>query len=128
MTRFLTVEQVIELHDEMDGAALIDRGKLEGAVMRPQASFEEKFLHTTVYKQASVLLDGITQAHAFLDANKRTAWVATITFLELNGVRIIDLDPHYWSDYVVEIATGVHTTDDTAFWFAALDPRNARLL
>lgn len=33
MTLFRTVEQVIALHDDMDGAALIDRGKLEGAVL-----------------------------------------------------------------------------------------------
>ncbi|PPI50204.1 type II toxin-antitoxin system death-on-curing family toxin [Rathayibacter tritici] len=94
VTLFLTVDQVIALHGDRDGAALIDRGKLEAAVPRPQASFGATFLHATVYKQASVLLHGITQAHAFLDANKRTAWVASITFLELNGVRIIDLDPH----------------------------------
>ncbi|PPF24125.1 hypothetical protein [Rathayibacter rathayi] len=85
-------------------------------------------MHATVYTQANVLLHGITQAQAFLNANKRTAWVATITFLELNGMRIIDLDPHYWSDSMVEVATGVHTIEDTAFWFAALDPRNARSL
>ncbi|NRD08868.1 type II toxin-antitoxin system death-on-curing family toxin [Rathayibacter agropyri] len=128
MTRFLTVEEVINLHDLMDGAALLDRGKLEGAVLRPQSSFGAVFLHPTIYEQASVMLHGITQAYAFADANKRTAWVATITFLELNGVRINDLDPTYWSDYMVEVAMHVHTEEDTAFWFAALDPKNGRLL
>jgi death-on-curing protein len=129
VTRFLSVDQVIELHDALDGASLIHRSKLEGAVGRPQASFDGgTLLHPTIYMQASVLLHGIVAAHAFADANKRTAWVATLTFLDLNEVQIITLDDEYWSDYMVEVAVHVHSEEDTAFWFAALDPANARLL
>jgi death-on-curing protein len=125
---FLSVEDVISLHDQLDPSLIIDRGKLEGAVGRPQASFGGDFLHASIYKQASVMMHGICQAHAFQDGNKRTAWVATLTFLEQNGVTIVDLEPEYMSDYMVEVATHIHTEADTALWLASLDPRNNRTI
>lgn len=71
MTQFLTVDEVISLHDSVCAEPLIDRGKLAGAVGRPQASYDGKFLFPSVYSQASVLMHGICGAHAFLDGNKR---------------------------------------------------------
>lgn len=126
MTLFLSVEEVIGLHDSVCAEPLIDRGKLEGAVGRPQASYDGAFLHQSIYSQASVLMHGICDAHAFLDGNKRTAWVSTLTFLAINGVSIVYVDPETMSDYVKEVAEGVHTEQDTAFWLAALDPANFR--
>lgn len=128
MTKFLTVDEVIALHDRVCREPLIDQGKLEGAVGRPQASFEGAFLHQSIYLQAAVLMHGICAAHAFLDGNKRTAWVATLTFLAINGVTIVDVDPETMSEYVKEVAEGVYTPQDTAFWIAALDPANFRSL
>jgi death-on-curing protein len=128
VTVFLTVQEVRDIHDDLCSEPLIDRGKLEGAFGRPQASYDERFLHQSIYKQASVLLHAICAAHAFLDGNKRTAWVATLTFLSLNGVEIDYVDPETMSDYVKEVAEHVHSEQDTAFWLAALDPANARPL
>ena len=126
MTKFLAVDDVVALHDRMCAEPLIDRGKLEGALGRPQASYDGRFLHQSIYTQASVLLHAICDAHAFLDGNKRTAWVATLTFLVLNGVDIMDVSPESMSEYVKEVAEGLHSEQDTAFWLAALDPANLR--
>jgi death-on-curing protein len=58
-------------------------GLLESAVMRPQmAAYYED---ADVVRQAALLAVGISQAQAFLDGNKRTAFAALRTFLELNG-------------------------------------------
>jgi death-on-curing protein len=61
-----------------------DRGKLEGALNRP--------LNLWLYNKeddlvvlAVELLVAIGQAHAFLQGNKRTAWVAMNMFLRANG-------------------------------------------
>lgn len=116
MIEYLSVDDVIIIHDSLDPAPLIDRGKLEGAVMRPQASFGGQLLHASIYAQASVLLHGICQAHGFLDGNKRTAWVSTLTFLSRNGIEIALLTPIEMSDYMVEVATHIHGETDTAFW------------
>ena len=118
MIEFLTVDEVILIHDELLSAPVIDRGKLEGAVMRPQASFGDRYLHGSIYSQAAALLHGISQAHGFLDGNKRTAWVSALTFLSRNGVEIALLPPVVMSDYMEEVAKGIHEVADIAFWLA----------
>ena len=59
-------------------------GLLESAVMRPRmaAYYEEADLVC----QAALLAIGISQAQAFLDGNKRTAFAAMDTLLRLNGL------------------------------------------
>jgi death-on-curing protein len=117
---FLTVDELIRVHDNVSSAPLIDRGKLEGAAKRPQATYGGEFLYSSIYLQASVLLHGICQAHGFLDGNKRTAWVATVTFLALNGLEIMSVSPETVADYMEEVAAHVHTELETAKWFVTL--------
>jgi death on curing protein len=67
-------------------APLRDEGLLESAVMRPQmaAYYEEADL----VRQAALLATGISQAQAFLDGNKRTAYGALEVFLFRNGIAV----------------------------------------
>jgi len=85
VTAFLSVEQVIAFHDDNSDAPLRDRGRLEAAVMRPQAEFGGVFAHPTLWAQAAALLHGIDRAQAFADGNKRTAWTSAVVFLAANG-------------------------------------------
>jgi death-on-curing protein len=88
-TRYLTVADVIAVHERMMrrlGEAprpLRDAGLLESAVMRPQAA--AWYEGADLVRQAVLLATGISQAQAFLDGNKRTAYLALNTFLEMNG-------------------------------------------
>jgi death on curing protein len=88
-TRYLSVLDVEALHVfimERTGdppSTLRDRGLLESAVMRPQmaAHYEDADL----IQQASILAVGISQAQAYVQGNKRTAFIATDIFLRVNG-------------------------------------------
>jgi death-on-curing protein len=90
MTRYLTVAEVVELHDrimERTGArpeALRDEGLLESAMMRAQtaAYYEEADLVT----QAVLMAVGISQNQPFVDGNKRAAFVTLDVFLRINGL------------------------------------------
>lgn len=85
MTNFLTVEDVRLLHDQQaPEAGLIDVAKLDSALNRPIQS-DQYESDATLHNLAAVLCEGICQAHAFEDGNKRTALVATVTFYALNG-------------------------------------------
>jgi death on curing protein len=87
--RYLTVMDVEALHVfimEKTGdppSPLRDRGLLEAAVTRPQmaAHYEEADL----IQQAAILAVGISQAQAFVQGNKRTAFIAADLFLRING-------------------------------------------
>lgn len=65
-------------------APLRDEGALESAVMRPRMA--HYYVGADVIRQAALLAIGISQAQAFLDGNKRTAFIATEVFLDLNGL------------------------------------------
>ena len=91
MTVVITVEQVMLVYAELDAGLLGDRGKLEGAVNAPFATFDALDLYPSLVDKASKLVEAIVTAHAFDDGNKRLAWQSSVTFLELNGLVLIDV-------------------------------------
>ena len=72
------------LHGGLSGLA--DPGTLEAALARPAQLYA--YEQAGVWELAACYAEAIVQAHAFNDANKRTAFVVTATFLEINGYRL----------------------------------------
>lgn len=88
--RYLTTENVLQIHFEIVEAiggsqGLRDVGLLESAVGRPQASFGGKDLYPTLFLKAAALVHSLLLNHVFVDGNKRTATLAMMEFLILNG-------------------------------------------
>jgi len=88
---WVPLRAVISFHDRQiarHGGApgLRDLGLLEAACGRPinRAGYGEGDLHIL----AGAYAFGIAKAHAFVDGNKRTAFVTTLTFLRLNGLQM----------------------------------------
>lgn len=50
-----------------------------------EANYFGQELYPTVWLKAAFILQKITKKHIFFDGNKRTALLASITFLKLNG-------------------------------------------
>jgi len=90
--RFLTTQEVITIHDAVlayGGApGLRDYSLLDSAVHAPQATYGDQYLYPTLWDMAAAYLIHLTINHPFVDANKRTAWVATRTFLRLNDFKM----------------------------------------
>jgi death on curing protein len=122
MTAYLQIEHTAALHDALLArlgaahAALRDRGLLESALMRPQmgAHYEEADL----VRQAVLLAIGISQAQAFLDGNKRTAYAACEVFLDLNGLAITG-DPLDMAHQLEAVAERTSTLEDASARFEA---------
>jgi death on curing protein len=88
--RHLTVDEVLFFHQsaltEFGGeAGLLSREALESAVGRPQASSGGEDAYSTIFSKAASLLHSLVLNHAFLDGNKRVAYVASVAFLHMNG-------------------------------------------
>ena len=77
-------EALLSAHGGRQG--LLDEGKLEGALARPQNLFA--YETPDVFQLAAAYARGLTQDHPFLDGNKRTALTIAGVFLELNGFRL----------------------------------------
>lgn len=89
---FLTVDQVIVIQKlTLPNSGSPDIGKLEGALSRIQ-NLKDYENCQDVFRFAAMYLIAIAKAHAFLDANKRTAFQATSTFLILNGYELNESD------------------------------------
>jgi len=62
---------------------------------------------------AAAYMFHIARNHAFVDGNKRTALLATLVFLGLNG-HVLDRDDQRLDDAVLDVATGTMTHDVAA--------------
>ena len=101
MTEYLTVEEVLEIHDDQvtvygGSAGLRDPGMLESALFRPQTGYYENIL-----AEAAALWESLSQNHPFIDGNKRTAAAVAYTFLKINGW---EARPEAWTGAVDDIA------------------------
>lgn len=90
MIRYLTLEEVLELHrlalDQSGGLnGVRDLGGLESALAQPQMTFGGQELYVSVGEKAAALGYSLVCNHAFVDGNKRIGHAAMETFLVLNG-------------------------------------------
>lgn len=85
---FLTTEQVIKIQrDTLPNSGSPNLNKLEGALGRIQTlNYYEGC--SDLFTLAAKYLIALTKAHAFNDANKRTAFQATSIFLLQNGFKL----------------------------------------
>ncbi|MEM8851609.1 MAG: type II toxin-antitoxin system death-on-curing family toxin [Pseudomonadota bacterium] len=86
--RWIPLPVVRAIHDRQiarhgGAAGMRDRSLLEGALARPVNRFGYGETDLTVLAAAYAF--GIAKAHAFVDGNKRTAFVTAVTFLRANG-------------------------------------------
>lgn len=88
--QYLSVEQVLAAHTELikrygGSQGVRDRGLLESAVFRPQASAFSQEAYPTLFEKCAVLGYSLIQNHPFLDGNKRTGFAAMHLMLLING-------------------------------------------
>ncbi|MER5783369.1 Fic family protein [Streptomyces mobaraensis] len=65
-----------------------DAGGLASALHRPAAEMYGHEVHPEPVDKAAALLQGLAINHPLVDGNKRTAWLACVTFLALHGVEL----------------------------------------
>ena len=93
--RFLTLEDILELHDmqlESYGGAtgIREQSLLESALMTPQASFGGELVHNGIFELAAAYAFHIAENQPFVDGNKRTALAAALVFLDWHHIEIND--------------------------------------
>lgn len=88
--QWLNKRLILALHDRQiaehggtDG--MRDDTLLESAIARPQQRYTYANPQPDLAALVASLAYGLARNHAFVDGNKRTAFVACLTFIELNG-------------------------------------------
>jgi death-on-curing protein len=79
-------EESLDLHGGPEGAR--DLGLLESALARPKNLLSYSEEPPSLARLAASYAKGIVANHPFVDGNKRTAFIVSVTFLLLNGLRV----------------------------------------
>jgi death on curing protein len=93
-----------------------DPGLLDSALARPKNLFAYSEQTPSLSQLAAAYAKGIVANHPFVDGNKRTAFVVSLTFLALNGVSVTASKEErvltFWN-----LAAGAISEDQLAAWF-----------
>ena len=124
MIRFLVVDDVNRLHQltiETHGGlpGIRDVGLLEAAVSMPLQTFDGEYLHPGIPAMAAAYLFHICQAHAYVDGNKRTAALAALVFLGVNGLEPLP-EPDELEQMTMSVAKGELAKPELSSWFEDL--------
>jgi death-on-curing protein len=112
---------VIAAHEESlaehgGPSGIRDLGLLESALARPKNLFVYSETEPSLQRMAAAYAFGITSNHPFVDGNKRTALIASMAFLKLNGLQVTaDKADRYLTFY--GLAAGTISEDELAEWF-----------
>ena len=114
----LAVDDVVALHAEHlriygGSAGLLSTDQLVAAAHAPVMVLLYE-AQADVFDLAGAYAYHLCQAHAFVDGNKRTAFLATLAFLQLNGVPIPDDVEAPVCELVLAIAQGLGSRQEAS--------------
>jgi len=126
MIRYLTLDELIYINEQVSSADRIhkilkgkqrvrDMGLLEAAIGRPMLSAFGEDAYPTLAEKAAAMLHSLARNHPFTDGNKRTATLAALFMLVVNGQRVT------WTasealDHIVHVAEGQSSVTEFARW------------
>jgi death-on-curing protein len=112
----LTCDDAIAIFDQVIHAGpLLDRGKLEGAIAAPASGFGNQEFYPTLDEKVARLIFEVCQAHAFMDGNKRLAWLCGMVVYRSAGV-VLSVDQVEAANTVRQVAAGQLTYEQLRDW------------
>jgi len=120
VTRYLSTEQVVSLHQGLTGLLSGDPGirdlrALDAAVSKPALVFEGEDLYPSLATKAAALMHALVTTTPFVTASKGTAVVAAECFLAANGVALAATDQEL-TELTRSIEKGEVGIEGTAIW------------
>lgn len=123
MIDYLTVDDVLAAGEAHLGRPVEvgDYGLLDSAVSRPRATVFGEDAYPGIHEKAAALLQSLATNHALIDGNKRTAFVSTALFYELNGHHVPGNAEDTLFDLVIAVATrSLESVPDIALQLALI--------
>jgi death-on-curing protein len=120
MIRYLTLEEILELHrlvlEQAGGSAgVLDLSGVEFVLAQPQMTFAGQPLYPSLAEKAAAVGFSLVCNHPFVDGNKRVGHAAMETFLVLNGWELtagIDEQEHVF----LQLAAGKLKREEFTAW------------
>ncbi|MCK8826437.1 type II toxin-antitoxin system death-on-curing family toxin [Natroniella acetigena] len=106
-------EQLIQLYGGSTG--IRDEELLDSALEQPKATFDESYLHDSIFKMASAYGFHLCKNHPFIDGNKRITLVAMDTFLQKNGYEITASEKETYK-IIIALSSGEISKEELTKW------------
>jgi death-on-curing protein len=105
---WITYEQVVAIHARQlrrfgGAAGLRDEGMLRSALERPVNKW--RYEQAELPDLGAAYAFGLARNHAFVDGNKRVAFMALVVFLTKNGIAF-NPDPAHATSIILSLAAG----------------------
>ena len=120
--RWLLKTAVIAMHSQLLAAhggasGLRDEGLLDSALARPMTLFSYE-PDSTIFRLAAAYAHSLCSNHAFVDGNKRIAFLASAVFLQINGFTLV-ADEATATVIFLRLASGELDLEQLTTWFMA---------
>jgi death on curing protein len=122
---WISFEEAIAIHSRQlrrfgGAAGLRDEGMLRSALERPINKWRYEQAHPA--ELAAAYAFGLAKNHAFVDGNKRIAFMAMMVFLRKNGVAFAP-DPAQSTRIILSLAAGEVSEESLTRWIRDNWPR-----
>jgi death-on-curing protein len=106
-TRYLSLEHLLRLAELATGSESMvrDPGALASAAERPRSGAFGQMLYPDLPDKAAAVLHSIVRLMPLFDGNKRLGWLATYTFLRVNGAHVTATNDEAF-ELIMSIASG----------------------
>ena len=116
----ILLEEILKLHDASidfygGSKGIRDIGLLESAIARPFQTFGREDLYPTAISKAAALGESLIINHPFVDGNKRTGFLAIVTFL-LECKLLVSADKEDAYNFTIQISTGEIKFEEIVLW------------
>lgn len=116
--RWITYEQAIAIHSRQlrrfgGAAGLRDEGMLRSALERPINKW--RYEQSELAELAAAYAYGLAKNHAFVDGNKRIAFMSMVIFLDKNRVAFSP-DPAQSTSIILSLAAGEVSEQSLTRW------------
>ena len=123
---WITYDQAVAIHSRQlrrfGGApGLRDEGMLQSALARPVDKW--RYEQAGLTELAAAYAFGLAKNHAFIDGNKRIAFMSMMVFLRKNGIRFAP-DQAQATKIILALAAGEVSEQSLARWIADNLPKS----
>jgi death-on-curing protein len=94
-------------------SGVLNDGSIESALARARHRFE--YNGAGLFECAACYIFGLAKNHGYVDTNKRTAFLAGLTFLRVNGIRI-DASPEDVLRLMLDVVTDSRDESSITEW------------
>jgi death-on-curing protein len=118
LPEWLTYDQVVAIHSRQlrrfgGAVGLRDNGLLRSAIERPINKWH--YEQSDLAELAAAYAFGLAKNQAFVDGNKRIAFMSMMTFLRKNGVKLAPEEAHA-TKIIMSLAAGEVSEESLARW------------